>query len=277
MKSISFSKYSGCGNDFIIIDNRQGVFPTSKKSLIHKLCQRHLGVGAAGIILLENSAVSHFRMRIFNADGKEVEMCGNGLRCLGKYLFKCGITGRRFDVEVTDQIYSLTIENDLVCVSMIPPKKIRWAIEAILDQESVIVDYLNTGVPHAVIFCSDLENIDINVLGPKIRYHSLFSPQGTNVNWVKLDSQGTLALRTYERGVEQETLACGTGAAAAAITAAIRFQLKSPIKVLPRSGEHMEFKLTHQNNQITQLVMKGPASFIYKGELQIPDIPNFSI
>lgn len=263
-----FSKYSGCGNDFILIDNRDKIFPIDNKKLVQKCCNRRFGVGADGIILLENSKNADFLMRVLNADGTEAEMCGNGLRCLGQYLKELNIPGDSFHIEVTHKIYPIKVDPSYVNVSLIPPTEIKWNVKVPLEEKIVTLDFLNTGVPHVVIFTEDLENIEFTSLGPKIRHHSLFAPRGTNVNFASLAADGSVHMRTYERGVEQETLACGTGAAAVAIAATIKYHLKSPITVNTRSGEPLEFHLAMHNGEISNLTMKGPATWIFRGKVK---------
>lgn len=269
MPTLAFSKYSGCGNDFILFDNRAGIFPAEDKTLIRNLCRRRLGIGADGVILLENSIEADFRMRIFNADASEAEMCGNGLRCFGKFLFELGLGEENFRVEVMRQIYSLQLRGDVVSVSMPPPGRTEWQVEFSLDGNLITADFLDTGVPHVVIFTDGLENVDLSDLGPKIRRHPRFSPKGANVNFASLDTEGFVSVRTYERGVEEETLACGTGAAAVAIAAAKKYALENPITVRPRSGEELKFYLAKENGEISRITMNGPANFIFHGEISI--------
>lgn len=269
MRKISFSKYSGCGNDFILIDNRNLSFSIKEKSLIEDLCRRSLGIGADGLILLEESTKADYRMRIFNADGGEAEMCGNGLRCFGLFIKELGIPGNQFTIEVMEAIYSLSPSANRVSVTMIPPAQIKWEIDVTVHDETFKVDFLNTGVPHVVRFVEDIESVHFETLGPALRYHQIFSPKGTNVDFASLRTDNILEMRTYERGVEGETLACGTGATAVAIAAARKYGLKSPITVLTRSGEHLDFDLNIINDHIENIVMKGPAKRIYSGIVEL--------
>lgn len=270
MSKIPFSKYSGCGNDFVLIDNREGNFPTENGQLIRNLCRRSLGIGADGIVLLENSSDADYRMRIFNPDGNEAEMCGNGLRCLGMYLKEIGIPGNSFHIEVTKKIYPIQIEGKQVEVSMAPPEIFQKDLSIRIDHRDYQMDYLDTGVPHVVLFDDHIEEIDVNELGSKIRHHPLFAPKGANVNFATLKQGAFIELRTFERGVEAETLACGTGSAAVAIAASAKWGATNPITVKTRSGECLEFNLKQGPKGISQILMKGPANQIYSGIVDIP-------
>ncbi len=266
--TISFSKYTGCGNDFILIDNRDKVFPEYDTDLINQLCDRQYGVGADGVILLEKSSQADHCMRIFNSDGSEAEMCGNGIRCLGRYLHELQIPGTRFSVVVMDKIYSLVLhDNNQVSVTMLPPLKSEWNIELSVDEIHYSMDFLDTGVPHTTLNVTDIQNFDLEALGPKIRYHSHFNPQGTNFNLYQIDSKNPskIRIRTYERGVERETMACGTGATACAIVVWKKYDHTSPINVNVSSGETIEFQIEAQDNEIQHIIMKGPAEFIFRG------------
>lgn len=269
MRKISFSKYSGCGNDFILIDNRSCNFPIGDELLIQDLCRRSLGIGADGLILLEESTKADYRMRIFNADGGEAEMCGNGLRCFGMFINELGIPGSHFDVEVTEKIYPVSTEANRVSVAMVPPSQMEWEVDVTVDDKLLRIDFLDTGVPHVVQFVEDIEIINLETLGPSLRYHQRFAPKGTNVDFASLSSQNIIYMRTYERGVEGETLACGTGAAAVAIAAARKYGLKSPITVKTRSGECLDFDLKIKDDQIESIVMMGPANQIYSGIVEV--------
>ncbi len=269
MRKISFSKYSGCGNDFILIDNRVNFFPVRDTFLIRNLCRRSLGIGADGLILLEDSKMGDFLMKIFNADGKEAEMCGNGLRCFGMFIKELEIPGNNFDIEVMDKIYPVTLDGKRVSVSMIPPDKIEWEVQVSIEKQNYVVDCLDTGVPHTIQFVKDLEKVEVEKLGPLFRYHKRFAPKGTNVDFAMLNSDNTIDMRTYERGVEGETLACGTGATAVAIAASRKYGLKNPIVIRTRSGEYLEFELSLENNTIHKIIMKGPAKQIYSGIVEV--------
>lgn len=268
---VPFSKYSGCGNDFILIDNRFHIFPTADKALIAKLCHRHRGVGADGIILLENSLTADFKMRIFNSDGSEAEMCGNGIRCLMKFLQDQGFQDKKHVIETMNAKIPLFPENGEVSVEMPSPTEISWSTPLSINGNSWNIHFLNTGVPHAVIFVEDVLEVDLETIAPKIRFHSQFAPKGTNVNFVALQAHSQkIFLRTYERGVEQETLACGTGAVASAIAAAKIHGMSSPIHVQTKSQEYLKIAFhLDAESMFSNLIMTGPATFIFSGKIDL--------
>lgn len=256
---IHFSKYSGCGNDFILIDNREAVFPVGDAALVQALCHRHEGIGADGIILLHHSSAADFKMQIFNADGGEAEMCGNGIRCFYRFLEELGIAQPHCTVESMHFVHTLSKEQNRIAATMAPPAEMEWDLE-LLGQP---LHFLNTGVPHVVIFDDELKG-DFHQIAPKLRYHPHF-PKGTNVNLVSFEKEG-LSVRTYERGVEAETLACGTGATAAALVAALKKGMASPISVKVASGEILEIRFNHALTQVTQA---GPARALFYGRFSV--------
>ncbi len=264
---VPFAKYSGCGNDFIIIDNRAAFFPTTHPALIAQLCQRRTGIGADGIILLENSTTADFRMRIFNADGSEAEMCGNGARCLMKFIQELGIPLAHCTLETKQDRIRLSVKQDLVSVEMPLPSDMRWNYEIPLEGKAWTLHSLNTGVPHAVLFVDDLEADHWMTLAPKFRYHHAFSPKGTNVNFARVEAPGMVRIRTYERGVENETLSCGTGAVATAIAASRLYALTPPIIVWPRSNDSLQIDFEWKGETVKNVTMTGPAIQIFRGEL----------
>lgn len=266
-----FSKYVGSGNDFILIDNRNLSFPSDNKLWISKLCHRQFGIGADGLILLENSKTADFKMRIFNSDGSEAEMCGNGIRCFYQFLQEVTEISDSQTVETkAGHIYlekSLDGDHSDVKVSMLPPSDIKWNLKVKIDSEEITLHSLNTGVPHVVIFSESINNLDLKKLGSTIRHHPLFQPKGTNVNFVEILTNNEISIRTYERGVEDETLACGTGATAAAIAACYQKDLDLPLKVKTRSGENLTIDCTIEKPIIKNVTMTGPALFVFRGEV----------
>lgn len=269
MKCFEFSKYSGCGNDFILIDNRTNVFPTQDQALISRLCHRHFGIGADGLILLENSAKADFRMRIFNADGSEAEMCGNGIRCLVKFAEEMGLPIQSALIETMMEVIQTSVYQNNVQICFSSPKEIKWSHSLAVNGEKMTVHHLDTGVPHAVLFVSDLENQNHMAYAPLLRHHPDFSPRGANVNFVSFSKDNSLRIRTYERGVEQETLACGTGAVASALAAAHLHQLESPVEVITRSQEKLVVAFEKGSCGFKKISLAGPASFIFKGQFLI--------
>ncbi|KIC72740.1 Diaminopimelate epimerase [Neochlamydia sp. EPS4] len=261
----NFSKYSGCGNDFILFDNQTSKLPPLTPTLIQKLCARQKGIGADGVILLEASQKAHYKMRIFNADGSEAEMCGNGIRCLFKFIQECGIQEKWLNIETLFSTLKVSSEDEDVAVQMGSPSEIRWS----LNLFPWTIHYLDTGVPHAVIFTEKLDLLDLNECGRTLRFHPLFAPRGANVNFVQIDDQGILHVRTYERGVEQETLACGTGATAAALAAAKLYELKGPLTVKVRSEDFLRIDFEYNKGCFTKVRMIGPAKLAFKGTVNL--------
>lgn len=266
---LPFSKYSGSGNDFIFIDNRSLLITAPFQPLMYHLCNRKQGVGADGVVLLENSHSEDFRMRIFNADGGEAEMCGNGARCLFRFLQELGENRSRYSIETMTSKITLRSEEDNVCVSMPTPFDFISTIPLEIEGKPLTVHHINTGVPHAVIFVSDINDAVWMSLAPKIRFHPRFSPAGVNVNFAKLESDNTLSLRTYERGVEAETLACGTGATAVALISHLLHHTTSPQVMVPASGERLKIAFKSKNNVFEDVELQGPAELTFKGVISI--------
>lgn len=263
-----FSKYVGSGNDFILIDNRDLSFPSHDLAFISKLCHRQFGIGADGVILLENAKTADFKMRIFNADGSEAEMCGNGIRCFFKFIRDCGIDRPSYLIETKEaQIKLEEGKDEHVKVSMQQPFDVRFGIDLTIDLIPLKIHFLNTGVPHAVIFLDEIKDSDLKDLAPKIRFHPEFFPKGTNVNFVTITGKNEIAIRTYERGVENETLGCGTGACASAIATAHLFGVQHPVQVKTKSGEKLEIDFKIDQKNIKDVTMSGPALFVYSGDL----------
>lgn len=263
-----FVKYTGCGNDFILFDNRENQLASLDSLIIEKLCHRRYGIGADGIILLENSDLYDYKMRIFNPDGTEAEMCGNGIRCLAKFIQRLGIHKNPLVIETLCSHYKISYNEHLVAVEMKLSENILWNQEMVIDEEIHQYHFLDTGVPHSVLFVPELSN-QLCELGPKIRYHEAFHPKGTNVTLASIQTPSVLKVATYERGVEQETLACGTGATAAALAAAQHYQFSSPIEIVPPSGELMRIFFEKREEGFSQIYLEGPAHEVFDGYVQI--------
>jgi len=256
----SFSKYHGTGNDFILIDNREETFPLHENHLKNQ-CHRQYGIGADGIVLLQNSKKADFKMRYFNADGKEAAMCGNGLRCFIHFLQKLGNKSKKFLIETQNTIYPCTIDKRLVTISMGQPKWIEKEGHLSLEKEKIDYSYLDTGVPHLVIFVKDLLSPSFLHTAQLLRHHQRFSPEGVNVNFAKIENQSLIGLRTYERGVEGETRSCGTGALAAAIVGKEKFKMETSMEVKFLSQEKLKFDL------IDGIYMSGLVTHVFDGTL----------
>jgi diaminopimelate epimerase len=274
--NINFSKMVGSGNDFIMIDNRNNIFDPTNKTLVKKLCNRTQGIGADGIILIEESKETDFIMRIINADGSEAEMCGNGARCAAYFAYIKQIANKNMRFETLAGIINADIDCDEpenrvknIKVRMPKPHSLKQDIVLNLSNLGETKIYsINTGVPHAVIFVEDIENIDINKIGSFIRYNEIFAPNGTNVNFASIKNDNEILVRTYERGVEGETLSCGSGSTAAAIITALRNNLKSPLLVNTRSGEILKIYFELQNNdEINNVYLEGLVELVFEGKI----------
>lgn len=274
MIKIPFHKMQGAGNDFIVIDHHAGL---DEIAFAKKVCDRHMGIGADGLLVLEKSKTCDHRMRIINADGSEAEMCGNGARCMAVYIVrKFAVVPEVFTLETLAGPIQATAKDETASVRLSDPKDYRPNVEIRLADQKIYGHFINTGVPHTVIFVHGLQEVDVNDLGRMIRNHKVFSPKGTNVNFVEMIKNGYVALRTYERGVEGETLACGTGSVAAALVGYLQGADKleptkgAAIKVVTRSGEMLDvsFNLDIKDDKpiITDVWLKGSGKFICKGE-----------
>jgi diaminopimelate epimerase len=268
MKPIPFFKMSGSGNDFIIIDNRAAVVPDARlKELVTGACRRKMSVGADGMILIEPSDKVDFRWRFFNADGSAAEMCGNGARCVARFAFIHGIAGRRMAFETVAGIIEASLDEDSVKIRMTDPTALKTGYGLDLDRATIVVGSVNTGVPHVVAVVEDIEALDVVANGRRIRYHSDFEPAGTNVNFVAFGDNEEIFIRTYERGVEDETLACGTGNVAAAVVLAHDRDLASPVSLTTRSGVKLTVHFKREAGRFTDVYLQGDARVIYQGEL----------
>ena len=256
--TLDYFIYSGAGNTFALVDNRKETFPSIP---ISKLCNE---LNVDGLILLEESHSVDFRMRIFNRDGSEAEMCGNGLRCYIKFLKKLGIQQAKYQIETLGGTQLAWTQGDEVFVQMPTPHHIRWDVLVNTGKKNYQLHQLTVGVPHAIVFVDDIETVEINSEGNLLRHHPFFAPEGTNVTFVSLSSDKSITIRTYERGVERETLACGTGAVAAALASAKLEAFRSAVTVSVRSGKQLKISYTPSWDKVT---MQGPAEYISRGVL----------
>ena len=265
---INFTKMTGNGNDFIIVDNRNKILGGRESEIARQICRRKFSIGADGLLLIENSERADFRMRIFNPNGSEAEMCGNGARCVALYANLEHIASSKMNFETIAGIIFADVENYSVRVNMGKVKDLKLDLKLNLETGSKIVHYLNVGVPHAVLIEEALEDIPVNELGSQIRFHRQFHPGGTNVDFIKLKDNDTVQMRTYERGVEGETLACGTGAIASAIIAHLLKGLISPIRILTQSGEILTVYLEEEGETLAG-ALEGKTDLVYKGKITI--------
>ena len=270
-RAVRFWKLEGAGNDFLGLDGRAGGFKL-KRQQIADLCDRRRGVGADGVLVVEKPKVrgADFRMRYYNSDGGEAEMCGNGARCFA--LLARAVSGRKGNelrVQTQAGLVTLQIRGQEVQVSMTEPTKLRLGRKLVVAGRKLAVDFLNTGVPHAVLFVRSVRSIDVAKQGRAIRYHSAFAPSGTNVNFVEIGRGNRIHVRTYERGVEGETLACGTGVVAASILSNLRRGLRPPIQVATRGGDNVRVGFSMENGHARKVTLQGPARIVYRGVLHV--------
>ncbi|MFH1612368.1 MAG: diaminopimelate epimerase [bacterium] len=263
---INFTKMSGTGNDFIIFDNRKKIKKLIDASFIKKLCERKRGIGADGIILLEKTKTDEFKMRIFNPDGNEVEMCGNGARCFVFWLKKNLLIKDKVSFVTKAGILQAEIKNKLIKLKMTSPQNI---IPEIKLKKDLKVSFVNTGVPHTVILTNNLQETNVIELGKFVRYHQKFQPNGTNVNFITVKDEHTLYIRTYERGVENETLSCGTGIVASVIISDVLKYINSPVKVHTFGGDILKVYFEKEKNTYINVYLEGQAEIIYEGQIII--------
>jgi diaminopimelate epimerase len=265
---IPFTKMSGSGNDFVIIDNREPVLdPETKRDFVKKVCQLKNSVGADGVIFVENSDKAAYKWDFYNPDGSSPEMCGNGGRCVARYAFEKGIAPQTHSFETIAGIIEAEVNGPVVKVKLTRPENLQNDMQVAFDGLQYKVDSINTGVPHAIIFSEDVDGEDINVIGNGIRYHSVFAPAGTNVDLVEKKNGNALKVRTYERGVEGETLACGTGVVASAIIASHKFKIESPVNVETRGGEILKVHIEPANGSLPVVYLEGLTKITFEGQL----------
>lgn len=256
----NFYKYQGAGNDFIVIDNRKNKFDGMNNELIGFLCHRRFGIGADGLLLLEKIGGYDFKMKYYNSDGYEASMCGNGGRCIVAFANFLGIIGKNARFLASDGIHEASIDEDgLVDLHMIDVKKVEQFADGY---------FLNTGVPHLVHFVDDLHIVDVELDGRQLRFDARFQPEGTNVNFVKLNDNH-LTVYTYERGVECETLACGTGITAAALSAAVKDGVEKGEYSISAKGGELRVRFQRDNEHFRNIWLKGPAKMVFSGNIEI--------
>lgn len=268
---INFSKLTAAGNDFVLIDNRENVISENDYSgLAEKLCNRKYSIGADGLIFVEKSASHDFKMKYFNSDGSHASMCGNGGRSIAKFAYDIGAAKEKMSFETDAGLINAEILNDSrVKLDLYDPKDLNNEIKAEVQGKVFDIGFINTGVPHAVIFVDDIEKVEVVKYGRLIRNHKVFAPSGTNVNFVQTADNNTIFVRTYERGVEDETLACGTGVTASAIISGIRGYMKSPVNIITRGGDRLSVSFEIEADKIMNVVLEGPAVIAFKGKVVI--------
>jgi len=267
---LEFTKMNGAGNDFVLFDNRDGRVKLTP-ARVERLCDRHAGVGADGVIGLVpcDSGRADWAWQFFNSDGSEAEMCGNGARCFARYIQRIANGAGQFTFETAAGIIGACLEGDQVTVDLTQPTDLRLNDELELNAGPEQIHSLNTGVPHAVLFVPDADRAMVSALGREIRNHAHFAPRGTNVNFVQVLEPGFLRVRTYERGVEGETLACGTGVTASALIGAHLKGFPSPVRVQVQGGGHLEVSFGKNGADFNDVRLKGPADFVFDGRIDI--------
>ncbi len=259
---------SGSGNDFIIIDNRTPVIEQDlKRDFVKKVCAPKSSVGADGVIFIENSDKVDYRWDFYNSDGSSAEMCGNGGRCVARYAVEHNIAPEKHSFETLAGVIGAEVKGPVVKVKLTAPGNLQRGLEVKFDGATYQVDSINTGVPHAIVFSNNVDAEDIGAIGSGIRHHSVFAPAGANVNLVEKKGGHAIKIRTFERGVEGETLACGTGAVAAAIVAFSDNQVTSPVEVETRGGEILKVYFETSNGSVIEAWLEGLTKITFEGTI----------
>ena len=269
MPKLDFIKMNGAGNDFVMLDNRRGDVRLAREQ-IARLCDRHRGIGADGVLLLERASNgADFRMRYYNADGGEAEMCGNGARCFARYTSKIAGPLDRLSFETPAGVIAAALEGECVTLEMSEPKDLQLGLRITAHGQEIAGHYIDSGVPHLVVPVRSIGDVNVRELGSALRYHERFSPRGANVNFMERRGEGAIAIRTYERGVEDETLACGTGVVASALIFAATEGAGSPASVLVKGGDELQVGFQREGEQFTNVTLSGPADFVFEGTVEV--------
>lgn len=261
---------NGAGNDFVLVDNRDRKISLTREQVIH-LCHRQRGVGADGLMLLVpcTSGRADWAWQFYNSDGSDAEMCGNGARCFARFIQKLTVVRDRVTFETVAGVITATFDGDRVTVNLTTPKDLRLSEAVTVAGSEMKVNSLNTGVPHAVVFVEDADRAMVQSLGSEIRHHAHFAPRGTNVNFVQVKGPNSIRVRTFERGVEGETLACGTGVCASAMISACLHGFSSPVRVQVQGGDTLEVGFRRSGNEFTDVQLNGPADFAFNGWIDL--------
>ncbi len=279
--NIKFTKIEATGNDFIVVDRIKSTenLPKNWEHKVEKICTRKRGIGADGVLLLENSDTGDFKMRIFNSDGGEVEMCGNGARCVAYYYNKKYERKKvKFNTEA-GLMRAQKGKGNTVRLSLPDPGDIRLDMLLNIEGREMSGSHINTGVPHVIVETDKLDGLEVEKLGRGIRYNKKFAPDGTNADFVTKIDEKTLKIRTYERGVEEETLACGTGVIAVAVIESLKGRVTSPVTVITRGGETMKvyFKKSKGEDLISRIYdvkLEGPVNIVYTGTFDTDNLSS---
>jgi diaminopimelate epimerase len=267
-KMIEFYKMSGSGNDFIIIDNRDlSLNVGNLPDFVRAVCRRQISVGADGVVIIESSNTADFKWQFFNSDGSVAEMCGNAARCVARLAFLQGIAEEKLSFETIAGIVNAEVHENVPKVKLTDPSRVILGKKIALEGREFVLDIVDTGVPHAVNFVDNIESCSVFDWGRKIRRHDCFQPKGTNVNFAAVLGRHEMKVRTYERGVEDETLACGTGAVAAVLAAAERGLVDSPVDAIVQSGETLRIYFTRKGDCFEEIYLEGKVKIVYQGFL----------
>jgi len=267
---LEFTKMNGAGNDFILLDNRAGKFRLTRDQVV-RLCDRHRGVGADGVLILVpcRSGKADWAWDFYNSDGSTGEMCGNGARCFARFVQKTvGLNGD-FTFATEAGVIAARFDGTRVTVNLTKPNGLKLGERVKLSTGETTIHSLNTGVPHAVLYVPDADKAMVQSLGPEIRRHVHFGPRGTNVNFVQVLGSNQIRVRTFERGVEGETLACGTGVTASALISARVHGFTTPVKVQVQGGDTLEVSFKDSDGAFEDVRLTGPAEFVFDGRIEI--------
>lgn len=273
---IAFNKLSGSANDFVVLDNRDGAFSTSAGWLARRICARRYSVGADGLILIETTKNASFRVRFFNPDGNEFNTCGNGGRCAVRYVFLNGIADRKMTMETNIGIVDAEVTGASVKLKLIGPKEVRLNFSVVLENKEITGHYVQMGDPHFVVETTELRTQPFVPLARKLSHHEAFGQAGANVHFIEIASRNQINIRSFERGVEDETLACGSGCTATAIATFSAKKCDPPVHFLPQSGIPLVVHFRPEN-QFEDLYLEGDARLIYKGELIPESLAGFPV
>jgi len=265
---IAFTKMVASGNDFIVVDNRDQALRGDLRPLFARICERKSSVGADGVLLLERDQELAFSMRYYNRDGSEAEMCGNGARCVALYACAKSIAPPEMCFSSRVGSHFASVSGNQVRIKLSDPTDLRLGIALTVEGRRVVCDLVNTGVPHAVLFSPDVEQADVALIGSRIRFHPELCSEGGNVNFVETTGRNSIKVRTYERGVEGETLSCGTGAVASAIVSYLRGEAAPPVEVRTQGGLLIvDFRV--QEGEVGEVYLEGEARIAYEGRIEL--------
>ncbi len=265
---LNFWKMHGARNDFVLFDNRNGAFPVDDREFVAHIAARHSGIGAEGVILIEPSETADFFMRFINPDGNEAEMCGNGARCAARVASELGVTGAEMTIETAAGNLRAQVSQQSVQLWMTVPAdwNLDGAVE--IDGRHLTYGFVNTGVPHVVMRTGNVQDVDVAGVGQAVRRHREFAPAGTNVNFLQILPEGDVLVRTYERGVEAETSACGTGVTACALIAARNGWAELPVLVHTRSNVLLTVDGELTEDGVENVTLTGPAEHVFTGTVE---------